>query len=133
MKITPEQRRKIFGIQKQHGIETDDLYSLVEQISGNRSISALTKEQGIKLIDRLCKIVGEVPKPREHRASEAMIGYIRKLEQELGWKDDPNRLLGFMKRMTGVDRLEWLTKQQGIKLIEGLKNMRGRADRRAAP
>lgn len=133
MNITPEQRRKIFALQRQHSIQEDDLYAVVEQISGGDSISALTKEQAMRLIDRLCRIVGEAPKPREHRASDAMLGKIRQLERELGWADQPERLQGFMARMTGVKRLEWLTKQQGGKLIEGLKNMRGRADRRVAP
>ncbi|WP_435924828.1 regulatory protein GemA [Paenibacillus sp. DYY-L-2] len=133
MKITPEQRRKIFGLQRQYGIEEDNLRSIVEQISGDRSISALTKEQAIKVIDRLCKLVGEAPKPREHRATDAMLGKIRQLEKELGWADEPKRLQGFVKKLTGVDRIGWLTKQQGMKVIEALKKMRDRGYQRAAP
>ncbi|ALA68821.1 hypothetical protein GT50_00455 [Geobacillus stearothermophilus 10] len=133
MKITPEQRRKIFGMQRQYGIDEEDLRSVVEQVSGSRSISALTKEQAIQVIDRLCRIVGEAPKPREHRATDAMLAKIRQLEKELGWADEPKRLQGFVKKFAGVDRLNWLTKQQGIKLIEALKKMRDREYRRAAP
>jgi phage gp16-like protein len=36
-------------------------------------------------------------------------------------------LLKFCKRLTGVDRLEWLTSAQASKAIEGLKAMRQRA------
>ena len=36
-------------------------------------------------------------------------------------------LLKFCKRLTGVDRLEWLTPVQASKAIEGLKAMRQRA------
>ncbi|WP_228730294.1 regulatory protein GemA [Brevibacillus composti] len=133
MKITPEQRRKIFGMQRQYGIDEDDLRSVVEQVSGSRSISALTKDQAIKVIDRLCRIVGETPKPREHRVTDAMLGKIRQLEKELGWADEPKRLQGFVKKFAGVDRLNWLTKQQGMKLIEALKKMRDRGYQRAAP
>lgn len=28
---------------------------------------------------------------------------------ELGWNNDPRRLAGFVKRVTQVDRVEWLT------------------------
>lgn len=131
MSITADQRRKIFGLQKQHGIEQEDLYSVVEQISGNRSISALSKEQAIKVIDRLSRLVGEAkPSPqREHRASDAQLGKIRQLEAELGWSSDPKRLQGFLKRVAHVERPIWLTKQQAGFVIEALKNMRGRADR----
>ena len=40
---------------------------------------------------------------------------------ELGWNDDPKRIQGFVKRVTHVDRLEWLTPAQCEKVIEGLK------------
>jgi len=133
MKITPEQRRKIFGLQKQYGMEEENLRSVVEQVSGDRSISALTKEQAIKVIDRLCKLVGEAPKPREHRATDAMLGKIRQLEKEIGWESDPRRLQGFIKKYAGVERLNWLTKQQAAKIIEALKKMKERGYERAAP
>ncbi|MCD9025766.1 regulatory protein GemA [Cohnella silvisoli] len=128
--INADQRRKIFGLQKQYRIEKDDLYSIVEQISGNRSISALSKEQAIKVIDRIAKLSGEIKKPnREHRANDAQIGKIRKLEKELRWDGDPKRLQGFMGRVVGVERPVWLTPQQASKVIEALKAMKTRADR----
>lgn len=123
MKLTPQQRSKIFALQRQHGMTKEELYAVVHQVSGGDSISALTKEQAIKLIDRLDRLSGKKPEPRAHRATDAMIGKIRQLERELGWSDDPKRLQGFMKKYTGVDRLNWLTKRQAGGLIEGLKQM----------
>ena len=43
------------------------------------------------------------------------------LTESLGWNDNPQRIHGFVQRMTGVDRLEWLNVAQCEKVIEGLK------------
>ncbi|MBB6673001.1 regulatory protein GemA [Cohnella nanjingensis] len=132
--ITAEQRRKIFGLQKQHAVDEDDLYSVVEQISGGRSISALTKDQAIQVIDRLARLAGEAkPEQRSNRASDAQLSKIQKLEKDMGWSTDPSRLQGFLRKVVGVDRPIWLTKQQASKVIEALKNMQGRAERRPPP
>ncbi|MED1851850.1 DUF1018 domain-containing protein [Brevibacillus borstelensis] len=122
MKITAEQRRKIFGMQRQYGLSEEDLYSVVEQVSGARSISQLTKESAKILIDRLGRLVGEQP-PKRKMASKQMLWKIRQLEQQLGWNDNPKRLQAFMRKYAGVDRLEWLTQQKAWKLVESLKKM----------
>lgn len=54
------------------------------------------------------------------------------LTEELGWNDDPRRIQGFVKRMMGVDRLEWLNVEQCEKVIEGLKAMVARQKRKEA-
>ena len=54
------------------------------------------------------------------------------LTEELGWNSDPQRIQGFAKRMTGVDRLEWLNMAQCEKVIEGLKAMVARQKRKEA-
>ena len=54
------------------------------------------------------------------------------LTEELGWNDDPKRIQGFVKRMMGVDRLEWLNVAQCEKVIEGLKAMVARQKRKEA-
>ncbi len=54
------------------------------------------------------------------------------LTEELGWNSDPQRIQGFVKRMTGVDRLEWLNVAQCEKVIEGLKAMVARQKRKEA-
>jgi hypothetical protein len=43
-------------------------------------------------------------------------------EKELGWKDNPERLKGFIKRIIKRERIR--TKQEGIKVIQGLKGMK---------
>ena len=46
----------------------------------------------------------------------------------LGWNNDSRRVNGFVKRITGVDRLEWLTPGQCEKVIEALKAMVARQE-----
>lgn len=55
------------------------------------------------------------------------------LTEALGWNKDPQRIQGFVKRMTGVDRLEWLTVAQCEKVIEGLKAMVARQQGKEGP
>jgi len=52
------------------------------------------------------------------------------LTEQLGWNDNPQRIQGFVKRMTGVDRLEWLNVAQCEKVIEGLKAILKRQERK---
>ena len=52
------------------------------------------------------------------------------LTESLGWNDNPQRIQGFVKRMTGVDRLEWLNVAQCEKVIEGLKAILKRQERK---
>lgn len=126
MSINAEQRKKIFAIQRQHGMTQDDLYSVVEQVSGGRSISQLTKEQAVRVIDRLNQYTGQAPEAGRKMASTKMLWKIRELEKQLGWNDDPRRLQGFMKKFSGVERIEWLTHQKAWKLIESMKKVLAR-------
>ena len=52
------------------------------------------------------------------------------LTEALGWNSDKRRIEGFVKRMTGIDRLEWLDAGQCEKVIEGLKAILAREQRK---
>lgn len=54
------------------------------------------------------------------------------LTEALGWNNDKRRIEGFVKRMTGIDRLEWLNTAQCEKVIEGLKAILAREQRKGA-
>ena len=47
--------------------------------------------------------------------------FIKYLEKQLGWQDNPERLKGFLRRI--IKREGVRTKQEGIKVIQGLKSM----------
>lgn len=123
MSITADQRKKVFALARQHGLDEEALYAVVAQVSGGDSISRLTKEQAVQLIDRLTRYTGESNQPGRKMASKKMLWKIRELEKKLGWSDEPKRLQAFMTKYAGVERLEWLTHQKAWKLIESLKKM----------
>ena len=58
---------------------------------------------------------------RKHPKTTAQRRKIYALCEELGWNDNPKRIHGFVKRVTHVERLEWLNNEQCEKVIEGLK------------
>ena len=47
--------------------------------------------------------------------------FIKIIEKELGWHDNPERLKGFVKRIIKAETVR--TKKEGIKVIQGLKSM----------
>lgn len=107
----------------------EDLHALVYRETGKESIRALTQGQ-ISEVARVLQNMkdGASRSARAKRTDEG--GDARTVQQrrkiyaltgELGWSSDPWRIQSFVKRMTGVDRLEWLTPAQCGKVIEGLK------------
>lgn len=122
-RITNEQMRKIYATAKEIGLDNDLLHTFVFNITGMEHISAITKYEAMDVIDKLKeKKAGEPTKrPSENRASEEQINKIRVLERELGWSDNPKRLIGFMRKFAKTEKLIWLTPLQASNLIDGLK------------
>ena len=116
-KVAPEQLRQIWGIAKNNSVEADQLRGMAEQISGKPSLSGLSKSQANDLIDWLKK--GTNP----NRISTRQLWKISELEKELGWADNPSRMEGFISKYSQVDRRGWLTRNQAIAIIDGLKNL----------
>jgi Protein of unknown function (DUF1018). len=115
--VTREQLRQIWGIAKNNSMEADQLRGMAEQISGKPSLSGLSKSQANDLIDWLKK--GTNP----NRISTRQLWKISEFEKELGWADNPQRMEGFISKYGHVDRREWLTRNQAIAVIDGLKNL----------
>lgn len=69
-------------------------------------------------------------------ADNSQLGMIRGLWKQLGYLGvltdaGEKHLSAFIKKMTGIDRAEWLSPNQAIKVIEGLKAWRDRVAARA--
>lgn len=107
----------------------EDLHALVYRETGKESIKALTQGQ-INEVARVLQNMkdGVSRSTRTKRTDEG--GDARTIQQRrkiyaltksLGWNSNPQRIQGFVKRMTGIDRLEWLNVAQCRKVIEGLK------------
>lgn len=116
----------------------EDLHALVYRETGKESIKALTQGQ-ISEVARVLQNMkdGISRSARAKRTDEGgdarTVQQRRKiyaLTESLGWNDNPQRIQGFVKRMTGVDRLEWLNVAQCEKVIEGLKAILKRQERK---
>ena len=116
----------------------EDLHAVVYRETGKESIKALTQGQ-INEVARVLQNMkdGVSRSTRTKRTDEG--GDVRTVQQrrkiyalteQLGWNDNPQRIQGFVKRMTGVDRLEWLNVAQCEKVIEGLKAILKRQERK---
>lgn len=111
------------------GLTDDDLHALVFRETGKESIRELTQGQ-LGDVARVLQNMKDAVSRKQgtkrtdtggNRQTVAQRQKIYALCGELGWNDDPRRIQGFVKRMTQVDRLEWLTPAQCEKVIEGLK------------
>ena len=116
----------------------EDLHAVVYRETGKESIKALTQGQ----INEVARVLQNMkdgvsrstrPKRTDEGGDARTVQQRRKiyaLTAELGWNDDPRRIQGFVKRMTGFDRLEWLNVAQCEKVIEGLKAILKRQERK---
>lgn len=86
-----------------------------------RKIYATARE--LKIDELEFRKTGRKKQRGYNRASEDQKNKIRKLEEALGWKDNPKRLRGFMKKYAKVEKLDWLTTYQASNLIEALKKV----------
>jgi hypothetical protein len=127
--ITAAQRKKIFAVTRELGIDDDLRRAVIQNVAGKESMSKLTKAEAIRVIDELERRIGRT---RSGRASRKQIWKINELARALGWADNPKRVQGFVKKYAGVDRLEWLTTPQAWRVIEGLKKLLERQEQGAA-
>lgn len=117
-KASTGQIRKIWGTARNLALDEEQLRDIVEEITGQRRISVLNRFQAACVIDRLC---GFAPLPG--RLSPQQKWKIKKLTKELGWNDNPARLKGFLRRVVGVDDIDWITPDKAWRVIEALKKM----------
>ena len=110
-------------------LSDEDLHGVVYRETGKESMKKLTQGE-INTVARVLQnmkdsVSGNTHSKRTDTGGDARTTQQRRkifaLTEALGWNDNPQRIQGFVKRMTGVDRLEWLTMTQCEKVIEGLK------------
>lgn len=133
---TPASIRTIWAIAKSQelGLSDDDLHAVVYQETGKESLRKLTQGE-LNTVARILRNMKDGVKRDAHAkridegGNEFTVMQRRKIYalcDALGWNDDPRRINGFVKRMTRVDRVEWLTASQCSIVIEGLKKMLAR-------
>lgn len=128
--------RTLWAIAKSEelALSEEDLRAIMYRETGKESMRKLTQGE-INTLARILQnmkdgVNRDVHAKRIDEGGNAQTEKQRRkiyaLCDELGWNDDPRRLEGFVKRITHVDRVEWLTIEQCNKVIEGLKGMLAR-------
>lgn len=132
-KATYKQIRKIYSVAKELDIDNDLLHTITLNTIGVESIALLTNRQAIQLIDELEYKKTGIRKEstyRGNRATEDQIYKIKALESSLGWEANPNRLKSFMKKYSRVEDVKWLTFEAASNLIEALKKVEEREQKK---
>ncbi len=132
--ITEKQLKAIWTVGRQLGMDSDRLHEFVFGITGKKSIKALSVSEAAEVIDSLIEAGARIKKKRKPRRDLPpnvvelvtcdQVQFIKYLEKQLGWQDNPERLKGFLRRI--IKREGIRTKQEGIKVIQGLKSMADR-------
>jgi len=133
--ITRDQIKLIWVLAHQLGMESNELHDVVSAVTGKDSIKALSVAEGTDIIEVLIRAGGRVKKKSKPRpdlppnvvelVTRRQTRLIKVLERRLGWQDNPERLKGFTRRI--IKREGVRTKQEAMKVIEGLKSMARRA------
>ena len=128
---TTAQLRRIYGTAKEVGLDADMLHLLVMSVVGVSSLKDLSFHQANTVIAELVKYKTGVTKQKRQR--KQLLGketpgitpnqarYLKRLREALEWTED--RLNGFVKRQTRVERWELLTRYQAVGVIQAIKEM----------
>lgn len=137
MKINNKQIKTIFAIAKKLGISdgthSDELHSLVFQLTKKESIASLTENEGEKVVKRLRQLSGQnntYVKGRMTQAQKkkawALIYRLIELDDKKTNTSASDRMAGAVKKILGLEKiasnpLVWVKYEDGQKLIEYLK------------
>ncbi len=115
-------------------LDKENLYAVVSRETGKDSLTKLTQPE----LNQVARVLqgmkdragGRKPAKRTDEggnpATTAQRRKIYALCARLGWNDNPKRIQGFVRRMTSIDRIEWLSQKQCAVVIEALKKMAAR-------
>lgn len=128
------QKRKIFILAHERGMDDDLLHSYIYALVHKDSIRKLSIAEAVKVIDGLCGREVRSSNPRNDHMSSRQKKYIGDLAVKMGWVDedgvlDQKRLSGFCRQF-GTESWTWMSRSQACKAIEALKNWVNRLDER---
>ena len=115
--MTEKQRKLLFLLAKQRGMDNELLHSYVETQTGKQSITEVTTQEAKTLIDGL----QEKKQTVKGYITEKQLKYVKGLCQCLSWEE--KALRQFIEKQYGISNVNWLTSKQAAKLIEGLKSI----------
>jgi hypothetical protein len=140
--MTEKQNKMIWVLAGQIGLDSEGLHELVKGATGKDSIRGLSYVETVAVIEILQK-AGAETKSKKRKAKLRLPGNVMEiatpeqrrmisfLEEKMGWKDNPDRLKGFSRRIIKRDMAR--TKKEAQALILGLKNYHNREGKTNEP
>lgn len=119
----------IWAISSNIGLNKEGVYDVILCETGKKRMGECSNEQLARVIKAL-RYKGYIGEARRGKATDGQMKYIRTLESQIGWANEPKRLRGLMKKDYGVEEIKWLTVKQASNLIECLKEMKERKEER---
>lgn len=112
----------LFGLAKEIGLKPDDAKEMAYSLIGKDSLKLFTQQE----INEVCYELmarKDGQKRRPNRISDRQLYKVREYERLLGWDSNPLRLAGFVEEYYHAASVLWLTPTQASKLIQSLKSM----------
>ncbi len=120
---------------KRLGLDEQTYRDFLFRVTGRRSAAELDQAGRTRVIEELRRF-GFTRAPADEKRSKRIadnsqlgmiIGLWKQLRYAGALKDASERHLStFVKKMTGIERAEWLAPEEAVKVIEGLKAWRDR-------
>lgn len=151
--MTDSERRRIFGLSKQLGMNNDELHLLINGVTGKYSITELDKHQTYEVIrelsSRASRSSAPVKSSKSAKERKYVPGMITPNQRDYCWSmiyrlaelnprdaSPGERMCGAIKKILGVtadpkDPFKWVSFDEGRDLIEGLKRYVLSAERKA--
>ena len=120
------QRRMIFKLAREKGLDNDLLHAYIENLTGKASLKYLTIIDARNVIDSLNDNKASGSKGM---ATFKQRRFIEGLAADIGWvvegskKLDRERLNAWLYHRYGISNIRWLTAKKASDAIEGLKAM----------
>lgn len=128
----------IWAMARELGLDNESLHDLIFAETGRSSMREMTPSEQTLVEMRLGRMKdgsrpqrGISQKRTDTEGNPATIALRKKIYAlcgVLGWNNENARINGFVKKMCGVERIEWLNRAQCGKVIEGLKAMLARRE-----
>lgn len=137
LKLTAERRKnlaKIHIAKQQLCLEDEDYRLIVKRVCGVESAAEADFAGHLQLLKEFWRL-GWRPKPAKPAKAPSIKDpqsrrirwlWLRLIEVGEVRSIEPSALASYVKRLTGVDRLEWLTAAQAHRVIGGLQQWAGR-------
>lgn len=123
--------RTIWTRSAELNMDRDSVHFLLKDVTGQERMRDCTEEQLQKMVTAL-KLQKGLQEQYSQRATSRQFKYISSLEYQLGWKGNPERMRGFLKKNKYPLNIAWLTQEEASNVIEGLKKILERGKQKEA-